>query len=330
MSTSIFPDVEKLTAALNNIFCGEGRIDSPVVVTKREPAIYASTAPSETVTCRLANKTEFVLFCKYGGRTQHSHGTRGGVTYEAEVYRRVLQPLKISKATFCGAYEDVATGETWLFLEYLDKCVRLSKTWEEEMRLTARWLGHFHAINEARLSTESIPFLKVYDVEYYLGWPKRTLQFAGDLNLSLPWLDTLCKRWNEVVTDLLLPSTTVVHCEFYPHNILIRDGIVYPIDWESAAIAVGEIDLVALTDDWPEEVVQQCELEYQKARWLEGAPSYFQRRLNAARLFQDFRWLGDRDITKKYGISELYKDKHSKLLRRFEKLRSVGEQLGLI
>ena len=56
---------------------------------------------------------------------------------------------------------------------------------------------------------------------------------------------------------------TVIHGEFYPKNVLIHDGIVCPIDWESTAISVGEIDLAALTENWSEEIVQQCKIEYQ-------------------------------------------------------------------
>jgi hypothetical protein len=93
--------------------------------------------------------------------------------------------------------------------------------------------------------------------------------------------------------------------------------MIYPVDWESAAVAVGEIDLAALTEGWPQAFVQQCELEYQRARWPDGPSTCFERRLAAARLYLQFRWLG----------SETDRDPS---LPRFERLRCEGERLGLI
>jgi hypothetical protein len=69
---------------------------------------------------------------------------------------------------------------------------------------------------------------------------------------------------------------------------------IYPVDWESAAVAAGEIDLAALTEGWPPGFVEQCELEYQRARWPEGPPTGFERRLAAAPV-PAFSLAGQRD-----------------------------------
>jgi len=34
--------------------------------------------------------------------------------------------------------------------------------------------------------------------------------------------------------------------EFFPHNVLLRNGTVHPVDWEAAAIAPGELDLATV------------------------------------------------------------------------------------
>jgi len=112
---------------------------------------------------------------------------------------------------------------------------------------------------------------------------------------------------------------TIIHGEYYPKNVLYRDGIIYPVDWESAAIAAGEIDLACLTDRWPADTVRECERAYQQSRWPDGAPAAFAQRLAAARLYIHLRWLGDRP---EWTTRQQY--------WRFDHLRSVGEQLGLI
>src|SRR5213076_728303 len=87
---------------------------------------------------------------------------------------------------------------------------------------------------------------------------------------------------------------TVIYGEYYPDNILMRDSTIYPVDWESTAIGAGEIDLASLTDGWPERLVQQCGIEYQRTRWPAGAPREFSQRLEAARTYWAFRWLASR------------------------------------
>ena len=185
--------------------------------------------------------------------------------------------------------------------------------------MAARWIGRFHAANEARLSSTPLPFLNTYDSAYYQGWARRTSLFAGPVQQRFPWLTTLCERSQVAISLLLAPPVTIIHGEYYPKNVLYRAGIIYPVDWESAAIAAGEIDLACLTDRWPAETVRECESAYQQARWPDGAPAAFAQRLAAARLYMHFRWLGDRP---EWTTHQQY--------WRFKYLRAVGEQLGLI
>lgn len=322
-SLSQFPDQETLTVGLASVFKSNGFTGGEVAILDREPNVYATTFPSEIVTCRFADESGLRLFCKYGASDSHNaHGHRGGLAYEVDVYRRVLQPIQDLKPKFYGAHMDPATGNTWLILEYLDDSLPVVETQEQArvMKLAAHWIGQFHAANHARLMNDPMPLLKAYDAEYYLGWIRRTMLFAGNLHQRFPWLTTLGQRVEEFVTPLLTAPPTVIHGEYYPINVLYRDEIVHPVDWESAAVAVGEIDLASLTDGWPAEIVGPCNNEYRRARWPWGAPADFERTLTAAQLYWHFRWLGDRpDWTT-----------HESLLSRFEQLHSVGERLGLI
>ena len=320
---TLFPDLQSLTAGLKSVFSRNGSSSDRLVVLDRQSNIHKATFPNEIVTCQLDDGSEVQLFCKYSaGRDHNVYGHRGGVAYEAAVYRYVLRPSEATIPAFYGAYTDPTTSQTWLLLEYLDKSVWFAMAPDSAGRnAAARWIGRFHAINEARLSSVPMPFLNVYDDEYYFGWARRTLIFARDLDQRFPWLAPLCERFEEFIPHLLALPRTVIHGEYYKKNVLFHNETIHPIDWESAAIALGEIDLATLTDSRrPTEIVRQAELEYQQARWPEGAPPDFEERLTAARLYMQFRWLGDRP--------EWTLDPSA--LLRFERLRSAGEQLGLI
>jgi len=315
------PDFECLKAGLDLVLGGNGSGSSQVTIRDRKPVVSASTYPSEVIECQLG-RSKLKLYCKYtAGLRYDSYGHRGGVPYEAEVYRSVLQNPGFSLPKFYGAYKDPASGDTWLILEYLEDTLRLAKGPQPESVLrAAQWIGRFHAANERRTPTSAFSFLNRYDTRYFEGWVRRTSLFANGLHRDLPWLETICERSEDFAVLLLSPGATIIHGEYYPHNVLIKGGQIYPIDWESAAIAAGEIDLATLTEAWPPEIVGPCELEYQHARWPGGAPPEFNRRLAAARLYLSFRWLGDQP--------EWTVGSHNRFY--FEQMHAAAEELGLI
>lgn len=317
-----FPQPEALTAGLSAVLGSNGSGGTRVNIIDRIPSVFASTYPSEIVTCRVGDRGEIKVYCKYmTGLGSSSYGHRGGLPYETEVYRRVLQASSLSLPKFYGAYEDVTTGDTWLVLEYLGDSLRIPKGPQpESILLAARWIGRFHAANAERLSGGLLPFLNRYDADYYLGWVRRTSEFSRGLGRKFPWVSPLCDRFEDLVGILLSSPPTIIHGEYYPHNILIKSGVIYPIDWESAAMAAGEIDLATLTEAWGTEITRQCELEYRRARWGEDSAAGFERRLSVARLYLSFRWLGERSDWTAGDGTVFY----------FEQLRSVGEELGLV
>lgn len=293
-----------------------------VSILAREPSPFASTYPSEVVTCRLTDGRRVQLLCKYEAGFDHTaFGHRGGVAYEAEIYRQVLKPLPVSKPKFYGLYKDEITGGMWFVTEYIDNSSLVKDSRDHTlMYAAARWLGAFHQTNEARLSPDSMPFLNRYDAEYYLGWAERTSKFAGFLHHRYPWLEPLCKRFKEVIDKVLESTAIIIHGEYYPNNILFSQGTIYPVDWESTAIAIGEIDLASLIEHWPSTIVENCIAEYKRARWSGVQPADFERNLDVAKLYWRFRWLGEK--------SEWTTEEKSRW--RFEELRSLGGRLGLI
>jgi aminoglycoside phosphotransferase (APT) family kinase protein len=243
------------------------------------------------------------------------------VHYEAEVYRTVLKPIGCSTPVFYGHYTDPNSGTTWLIIEYVESCQQLN--WGPIPQVlvdAARWLANFHAASEVLLSSDPPQGLNTYDREYYIGWARRASQFAGPLHGRFPWFKAFCERFEKLADALLEAPQTVIHGEFYQKNVLIRNGTISPIDWESAAVAAGQIDLTALTEGWPADTVAECELAYQRARWPEGAPAGFDHMLDAARIYLHLRWLGDRPSWTMLKSSQ----------RHFEQLRLTGEKCGLI
>jgi hypothetical protein len=288
-----------------------------------------STFPNEIVTCQLPNGRKRRVFIKYqAGQSHDAYGHRGDLPYEIEVYHRVLQPLPEFRPKCLGAHTDPNTGAVSLLLEYVYGSVRLSDmVWKRSTRQpramaqAARWIADFHAAHEQRSDQRSLAFLKRYDAQYYRGWARRTLDFSGPLHARFPWLTRLCESdgW---FAPLLAAPPTVIHGEFYAKTVLVRNQSVFMVDWESAAIAAGEIDLAALTEGkhWPETVVRQCESAYVHARWPEGAPSNFRETLDAARIYLHFRWLGERPD---WTVRE-------KNLSRYDCLHATAQRAGLI
>ena len=323
------PDEATLTAGLKSVFSESAGARLEVI--SRLKNDYTSTFPTEIVKCRLSEVDEITLLCKYEaghGRSVFSgshtaYGHRSGPAYEADVYRRVLGPLGLSSPRFFGAHTD-DRGDLWLVIEYLEKAKGIDEASSpgKALRLASRWIAEFHARNEKRLNTAlnvpELSFLKQYDATYYRQWAARTLQFAGRWSEELPWLDALARRYAESADNFLALPLTIVHGEFTPHNVLIRETEIYPVDWESTAIAFGELDLIALIDKWPASIARACEREYLTARWPGPAPADYDRRLDLARMYWDFRWLGDRPEwtgSRKVGA-------------RFEHLRATAERLG--
>jgi len=289
------PELSKLQPRISAVLSRHGVGECTDVLARRVNDHY-STFDSEIVTCRLEGGAEVKLLCKYGSLEVIScYGHRGGTPREIQIYENLLQGLPLSRPIFYGKHLDPVVGEAWLFLEYLEGVMKINKSLDPmSLPRAAEWIGHFHALAQPRIGRAELAFLDTYNVDYYQGWSERTANFAGDLHERFPWLNTVCRRFKEVQKVLLADPPTVIHGEYVTANVLIRDTIVYPVDWESAAIAAGEIDLVMITDGWDEATVRDCIEWYHRARWPSGAPHNLAQRIEAARLYVKLRWLGDR------------------------------------
>jgi hypothetical protein len=263
---------------------------APFPVIGREPSTYVSTFFNEVFICRMPDGSVKKLLMKRGStHSGPSRDHRGGVPYEAEVYQQVLAPLAMSVPAFHAATS--TRSETILWMDYEEDACSLNKFGNTSLNDAAGWIGEFHRRNEPRIA-ELSPLLRRYNFSYYVRWARRTMDLAAPLELA--WLPAVCAAYKKMAKELTDATPTVIHGEFYPKNILVRaDRRVVPVDWESAAIALGEIDLASLVEGWSEADSLSCQRSYQQARWPGGTPDGFTERLQLAKLYWQLRWLGD-------------------------------------
>ncbi|MGA2253178.1 MAG: hypothetical protein ABSG53_00830 [Thermoguttaceae bacterium] len=252
-----------------------------------------SSADREIVTCRMPDGSLRQLFCKFGPFEVQQVPHRFGVAYEAQVYDQLLSAWQDGVPHLHGAFLDDATQTFGLALDYLESATPLQQLPEPEAGLmaAARWIARFHRWSE----TAAVPsFLHRYDTEFYRGWMQRAGHFTRCLHERYPWLPDLCERCQRRL-PALLPLATIIHGEYQANNILVCNGRNMSTDWESAALAAGEIDLASLTWGWDGDLVALCEQQYCLARWPDGAPDDYALRLTAARVFLHLRRFGSSD-----------------------------------
>jgi thiamine kinase-like enzyme len=222
---------------------------------------------------------------------------------------------------FYGIHND--QNITILVIEYLEMAQRVSKVRQNDAMLkAANWIGMFHRLNETKAKQNKLPFLLSYNHEYYTSWVDRTLKFTNEIAKTeyYPWLKNLCTKLENKIDLLWNISPTIIHGEYYPENILFQNNKIYPIDWQSAAVAFGEIDLASLTEGWGDKVEKECKEEYKHVRWPCGTPNSFEEMFLYAKMYWQFRWLGKSpDWTN-----------DEKLTPCFETLYSLGKEIGFL
>jgi len=264
-----------------------------VALTAREPNSYASTFPSDVITCVAGSRT-VTLLCKY--EAPRDRGVRGvpvGVRYESVAYRSAVEPSRLTAPRWFGLFRDEPAGPTWLMLEFLAGALRLDKSPERGgLSRAAQWIGSFHRFHDARANNPP-ECLNREGREAFRACVARAAGRWAELRATHPWFHPLARDYEAVFCDLFVRRPTVIHGEFYPSNILMREGSVFPVDWERAAVSAGEIDFAALTEGWKPKDVQLATESYVDARWGGEAPGDFSESVNAARVYLHLQALGD-------------------------------------
>jgi hypothetical protein len=303
--------------AIDNALLAAGLGAETIIQRGELPAM--SSENCEIVTCRMADGGIKRLFCKFGPLDEPAGPTHCfGLGYEARAYDELLPAWVGDVPPLHGMFLDENSQTLVLALDYLEGGTPLHQVWQPKADLgaAARWVARFHCWGE----TAVVPaFLRRYDTEFYRTWLRRAADFTRPLHPRYPWLPPLCERGLRRL-PALLPPATIIHGEYQANNILVFSARTMPADWESAALAAGEIDLANLTWGWEDDVALHCEQQYCLARWPDGPPGDFALRLAAARVFVHLRWLGDGDMGEDVNATITALDELAPLAEEFAEL----------
>lgn len=315
--TFSFPETQKLSPHLER-FVNKAHVPhNMVTLLKRKPYDYRSTSPVEIISCRLNNGETIYLFCKYSGNhTQYSYGHRGGVEYETTIYKNILSKIPLQSARFYGSYKE-KNKEIILIIDYLkgSKLLKDAHT-TQNFGKAAAWIGGLHKMYESKPPKG----IKLYDNDYYMIWLTGVENMLGKLIKKHPWLPSVCRYFRENMHLLSGSTQTFIHGEYYTKNILVKKGDIYPIDWESAAIGPGEIDLASLIEDWDEERKNIALKKYTQARWPDGnfSENEFEKRMLLVRIYFFLRWTGE------YDDPEFWMDRNNWFKRFYQLIKKEG------
>ena len=175
---------------------------------------------------------------------------------ERLIYEEILPSLPISQLRYYGCLE-VTESDVWIFLEDAGQ-QSFSPDDESHRRLAAHWLGVLHGSARQTRAAEKLP---LRDPAYYLvlmrmgrenivqnlANPALTPEYIEVLNAILTQMDALESNWEKLAKYCQDFPQTLVHADFQPKNIRIKQGaagnVLYVMDWEMAGWGIPVVDL---------------------------------------------------------------------------------------
>ena len=269
---------------------------------RRQPAAYRASFHLEELDVELDDGRMIpMMFKDVGGLVGPSRQVKPPFLHdplrEITVYKFLLQPARFNTPVCYGALASIADHRYWLFLErvaglQLRECGEFDR-WQQ----AAAWLARLHSeFAPQAASLRGRERLLRLDRNYFAMWMPRAVRTVTD-PAAKRFLQRLASRYETVVERLASLPVTLIHGEFYPSNILVRDvsGDVAPVDWEMAAIGPGIIDLAALVTGWPEaEALALTRTYFDAARAPLSLTSFehLTSVMDCARLHFAVQWLG--------------------------------------
>jgi hypothetical protein len=232
------------------------------------PLLEASTFPIERLSVTTDSGEVMSVILKWvvlGGRRGHGR--------EVHVYERLLCDGRFDAPVLYGSGYEEARGAYFLLLEdvggshlYGDLDV-----WDAAISV----LADLHAAYAGREDElRKLGFLHPHDERFYRALAARgraNLEAAGGAD-AVAEFDSLMGPFGGLVAYLIRQPRTLVHGDVLRHNMMVQPGPrVRPIDWDSAAIGLAELDVARLIDGWG----LDCELflaNYRCRRAHAGAP----------------------------------------------------------
>jgi len=263
-----------------------------VTLVARRPNPCFSTAPTEIVTLDVPARGHVELFLKYDrGSIDPEPRFRQGLAYCSRAYACVVRRASLPHVPCLGLVAVGSSPCSMLVLEHLAGALRVNETADESgVIAAAEWCGRLHAWGLDEVDDPAVAFLARHDLDYYVAWATRARALAATSGPVPPWLAGLCTEFGSLAAALAAAERTTIHGDFGPQNVLWRDGVVYPVDWESAAVGPGAIDLATLLFAWPTEVVRRGIDAYWRSRGSRP-PANFAAIFAAATVYTALRWL---------------------------------------
>ncbi len=280
---------------------------------------YASRNPSGIATCTLGTRERRSVFWKIGAAHGDEAGLRlGCVGYEIGAYASIRKVADAPAPALIGG--EIREADALLVTEYAGSMCRIQKSPRTgALERAAYRIGTFHE----RASAETPDGrLDRYDARMFGIAASRAVGRLPDV----PWLTRVSDAFPSFAAALQTTSSTVIHGEFYPDNILVSTDETKAVDWEWTGIGMGEIDLAALIEGWGESTDTACTAAYAESRRIHPADRHFRQRLAASRLYLHLRWLGSeegRRVAKE-------KTLEAEELRVLEHVHLLATELGIL
>jgi len=175
---------------------------------------------------------------------------------ERSCYEELVPRLALSSPTFFGAVDE-CDGTCWLFLEDVGRR-EFSVRHPEHRALATRWLARLHRgaakLDAGRQLPEGGPprYLRHLQegrerIQRNLGNPGMTAADVELLAAVVRTLDRAQSRWDAIARACAVLPDTVVHGDFRPKNVRIREeatgSVLYALDWELAGWGSPVVDL---------------------------------------------------------------------------------------
>ena len=175
---------------------------------------------------------------------------------ERTCYENVVPELALSSPTYYGSLED-ADGSCWLFLEDVGR-ERFSAHDPTHRSLASRWLARLPRSGATVEAGRQLPdagpprYLRHLwagraGLQRNFGNPGLSDSDRETLTDILAMLDRVEGLWDAIVRACAGLPETVVHGDFRPKNVRVRDEltgpVLYALDWELAGWGVPVADL---------------------------------------------------------------------------------------
>jgi len=242
-------DEARLRSTLGQLLRDTLQREVHVVSLQRTPSEFATLFPADVVHLVLDDGTRLQIFLKHLGTSDHPE--KDNSEKEVRVYRDLLSREGLPVPRYYGSSWNAETERYELYLEYIDDwCLKYHPI--EDWYVAAGELARFHAAFAGRVKElRACGVLPMLDELYCWSLAKRAREEVVRHSPSLVGrLDKVLTRYDRIVRSLIEAPPTLVNYDLSTKNVLAdrscRPTRICLVDWESAVIGCGVLDIVHL------------------------------------------------------------------------------------